>query len=143
MHSAYVTPARWPSALPLISWCILIFVLSSLPGTSYPQVTWPFADKLVHLSLYAGLGVCAALYFTCRNYSAPVPVLFGMLYGISDELHQVFIPARSCSVADWAADCLGVFLGVLLFRRLYYSLQNCRLTPDVSNPNTSESMELT
>lgn len=32
-------------------------------------------------------------------------------YGISDELHQSFVPGRDCNVWDWLADTLGAIIG--------------------------------
>ena len=37
----------------------------------------------------------------------------GVLYGVSDEWHQSFVPNRRASAQDVAADGLGVFLGAL------------------------------
>ena len=47
-------------------------------------------------------------YFT-RN-----AILLGMLYAISDEIHQGFSPGRSPRIADVYIDTLGVILGTLL-----------------------------
>jgi VanZ family protein len=40
----------------------------------------------------------------------------GVLYGVLDEWHQSFVPGRVVSVADWAADIIGVVLGYFAFR---------------------------
>jgi VanZ family protein len=44
------------------------------------------------------------------------------LYGVTDELHQAFVPNRSCDLRDWVADTLGGALGasaVALALRVY------------------------
>lgn len=33
------------------------------------------------------------------------------LYGISDEIHQIFVPLRTCDPADWAVDTVAAILG--------------------------------
>lgn len=38
------------------------------------------------------------------------------LYGITDELHQYFVPGRACDPADWLVDTCGAALGAVLFR---------------------------
>ena len=35
---------------------------------------------------------------------------FVALYGAADEIHQRFVPNRSCDVLDWLADTLGASL---------------------------------
>lgn len=42
----------------------------------------------------------------------------GILYGLSDEIHQLFVPLRQTSAGDFAADALGVAAGVWLAQRL-------------------------
>ena len=37
-----------------------------------------------------------------------------MAYGITDELHQAFVPGRLCDPADWLTDTLGASLGATL-----------------------------
>ena len=60
----------------------------------------PFIDKLIHLGAYAVLG---ALFFrafdstTLKQHRLAVPVLAAVaasLYGISDEIHQAYVPFR-------------------------------------------------
>ena len=41
-------------------------------------------------------------------------VVIGSAYGVTDEIHQIFVPDRSCDPADWAVDTLAVFIGALL-----------------------------
>ena len=39
-----------------------------------------------------------------------------VLYGITDELHQYFVPGRDCSIFDLTADAIGGFSGALIAR---------------------------
>ena len=41
----------------------------------------------------------------------------GILYGVTDELHQVFVPGRFCDFFDGLADALGVLAGHALYFR--------------------------
>jgi len=40
-----------------------------------------------------------------------------IVYGLSDELHQYYIPYRNASFMDFAADTAGSILGVLFAAR--------------------------
>jgi VanZ family protein len=45
--------------------------------------------------------------------------VLGSFYGMTDELHQLFVPGRTCDVWDWTADTLGVVLGIVIVPRLW------------------------
>ena len=49
-----------------------------------------------------------------ENWRMILSILLGMLYAISDEIHQGFSPGRSPRIADVYIDTLGVILGTLL-----------------------------
>lgn len=40
--------------------------------------------------------------------------IIGTLYAVTDELHQAFVPGRSCELRDMAIDSCGVLVGVLI-----------------------------
>lgn len=48
-----------------------------------------------------------------RLLALPSVFLFGVLYALSDEIHQIFVPGRSFQWADVGFDTLGALLGVL------------------------------
>jgi VanZ family protein len=43
-----------------------------------------------------------------------ITFIFAGLYGLSDELHQLFVPGRDCSAFDLFIDLTGSFLGSLI-----------------------------
>ena len=43
---------------------------------------------------------------------------FAGLYGVSDEIHQIFVPMRVFSIDDIFANFAGAFLGVLIWSSL-------------------------
>lgn len=108
-------------AAPLFIWCITIFVLSSVSGDKYPQIPFPGADKVVHLQLYLVGGLCAGLAFYGRGRAFPAKAFFFCVaYGLSDEIHQLWVPLRTFSLWDLAADAVGAALGLTLFH-LYFT----------------------
>ena len=74
--------------------------------------------KLAHTIEYAVLGLCLSYFYhqfqmRKRTYFLSV-FLTGFLYACSDELHQYFVPGRSCEFRDVLIDSNGVLLGFLL-----------------------------
>lgn len=131
---------NWLSALPLLGWCLLIFVLSSVPRDRYPSVNWSYADKLVHVALYFVLGLFAWLYFQPRHVSLPVMFAFGVLFGASDEIHQIWVPLRTSSLADLLADTCGVGLGLTCVTLARYYNAYLRNNPGSDTPISVERM---
>jgi len=102
-------------SLPALAWMGLIFFLSAQP--KLPEVIFLFdgIDKLFHAGAYGVLGllVSYALGVSSRR-AALVAVALSSLYGASDELHQYFVPGRSCDVFDWLADTSGAAVAVAM-----------------------------
>ena len=111
--------ARAWSYLPAALWAALIFFLSSRHTLPPLFDAVPQSDKMVHAGVYA---VLAALLL--RGARWPVQrrawwaALVTSVYGVTDELHQYFVPGRSCDVFDWVADTTGACLCVALWLRL-------------------------
>lgn len=99
----------------LVGYAACIFTLSAIPGHSLPAVR--VSDKLIHVGEYGLLGVllCRALGGVTawpRTRIAFLSALAAILYGASDELHQLFVPQRSAELADVVANSLGATLAV-------------------------------
>jgi len=52
------------------------------------------------------------------------------LYGVSDEVHQAFVPFRDSNWHDWLADTLGATIGTVGTRQML-SLWPAHSTPEV------------
>ena len=74
--------------------------------------------KVAHFSIYTVVGLLLmgllSTYKIKENWRMILSILLGMIYAVSDEIHQSFIPGRSPRIADVYIDTLGVILGVLL-----------------------------
>lgn len=53
-----------------------------------------------------------------------IPFLFCIIYAVTDEIHQYFVPGRAMQIEDWLVDSLGVSCGVVLFYLLTKSASN-------------------
>jgi VanZ family protein len=103
---------RWGPALVMMA---IIFFSSSLPSQSVPdfgkfELT---VKKGGHALGYLLLGR-ACLYGFRPGKKAPW-LAWGLciLYAITDEIHQSFVPGRSSRVLDVGIDTLGALLGLL------------------------------
>ena len=100
--------------LPVVGWAALIFVLSSVPDLGTGLGGWDLVlRKIGHAGEFAVLGALLARALG----SARLALVVGVLYAVSDEVHQVFVPGRTGSPLDVALDAVGVALGVVLWRR--------------------------
>ena len=106
---------------PVILMCLVIFVLSSIPGNYYPKVDFKFSDKIVHIILYSALS--SAFYISIRKqnkvglfseHAFIFSIVLSALYGISDEFHQYFVPNRSCDVYDMIANTIGATIAITI-----------------------------
>ncbi|RMD47914.1 MAG: hypothetical protein D6830_07930 [Ignavibacteria bacterium] len=106
--------------IPLwIYWAILL-TLTSLPSTTFID-TFRFSDKIKHFGAYAILGLLLSLasYFQSKweilsKYFWSGAVIIASVYGMLDEIHQMFIPNRSAEILDWVADFTGAMFGGLI-----------------------------
>ena len=112
-----------------------IFVASSVPGSQLPAGMW---DKLAHLLVYAALGAFFMIPLSGGRVSrvtmttAGASIVLSFLYGLSDEVHQMFTPGRSPDILDVVADTIGAAagaLGVFVLAAIWRSLRLTKL-PD-------------
>jgi VanZ family protein len=103
------------SWLFVIIYACIIFVLSSSPKPPQPEpiTRIPMSNEILHFIQYGGF--CLVLFFALNTsqsfwirYNATyLSILIAILYGISDEIHQSFVPGRSCDGIDIFVDGLG------------------------------------
>lgn len=98
--------------------------------TDLVEYAYAHKDKVAHMFLYFGLGVFLHMTFrssdssVMRKYAAPFAFIVGILYGISDEIHQSYVPGRTSSVADLFANGLGLMLAqIVLLGLILWGLQ--------------------
>jgi VanZ family protein len=107
--------------LPALCWMALIFFLSSLQGSSLSDFGSFdfFVKKGAHVTEYAILYLLLfRAFFTVMTSRKTliVSAIIGVLYAISDEYHQSFVPLRDGRVRDVAINSIGIFLMYLFLR---------------------------
>ena len=94
-----------------------------------------YFDKLEHFILFFVFGILLRLtashsrYPSIRDNAMLVTLMVGIGYGALDEVHQMLVPHRSASVADFIADAAGIiaaqiFIALVLW--MYAKLQDAR-----------------
>ena len=110
-----------------ISWAITIliaitiFVLSSMTfGGGYG--TTNINSTIYHFTIFFFLGfflLISLLKGKDDSFLLFIGIMIAIAYGITDELHQFFVPGRFCSLIDAAFDTTGIlFAGVIYFVRV-------------------------
>jgi len=112
--------------LPLILYCLIIYIQSANPSPDQiPSI--PFVDKVFHFAAYGIMGILFYRAYQTLRIKDNLPTLMllsvvsASLYGISDEIHQSFVPFRDAEVGDVIADIIGAFSGVYLYRAFVVS----------------------
>lgn len=105
--------------LPALAWMGLIFYLSNqskLPEV--PTLSGQATSILGHFSVY---GVLAVLLWWAMGPLDLAPrqrILLAfagaVLYGVTDEFHQSFIPGRTPDVRDLLVDAIGATVGLTI-----------------------------
>jgi len=110
--------------LPVIGYGIVIFWVSSLPQPFGIEIEQGNIDKVLHFCEYAVLGfllmrpLCGPNTPLTRKGAFIVALLIGVVYGITDELHQSIVPGRDASICDVIFDAVGTLAGIILFDRI-------------------------
>ena len=106
---------------PLI-WMALIFIVSGTPSDDLPTVeSWdPLLKKGGHMVAYALLTTLWQRALETRRSSRRAAWLalgITLLYAISDEYHQTFIPGRNGTGLDVLVDMAGALGGLWIWQR--------------------------
>ena len=121
-----------PTFMKYLIWVIaeitLVFVLLSLPGSSFTDRTgWLHLlpiDKIVHIILFGSLALSFYCFFDQTTIQAFKSVrakawamIFCIVFGIAMEYYQKwYVPSRGFEVKDMLADAAGVLLTLPLYQ---------------------------
>jgi len=109
--------------LAAVAWMGVIFILSSVPGSQIPGRWGP----LGHFGEYAILGALLLVALGLPKHAIAAAAL-ASVYGVTDEIHQLFVPGRHADPVDWLVDTLGAIAGVYVITRIYRVIQSRRVS---------------
>ena len=108
--------------LPVGFYAGVIFFLSSL---SHPEDQLPafllqeISDKILHAVEYGILSLLCYRAFrwaagpASARHAVLLAIVTASVYGLTDEVHQAFVPLRDASWQDWLADTVGAALAAV------------------------------
>lgn len=102
---------------PAAVYAAAIFIASSVSEPPMPDAV---SDRTLHAWLYGGLALLVLRALTGGRRAnltagtAAAAVLGSAAYGLSDEIHQRFVPGRVFDVRDLLADAIGAAAAVAL-----------------------------
>ena len=134
--------------IALLAWMGLIFCLSAQPAAestetsntaalflyeilhflfreSAPSATEFMARfaqpirKLAHFTEFMILGILFYVNFSDRKRAFLYGLKGSVVYAILDEIHQLFVANRFCSIGDMLIDSSGAFFGVFLCHLIF------------------------
>jgi VanZ family protein len=112
---------------PVALYAGTIFFLSA---QSHPEEQLPsfllegVSDKVLHAVEY---GILSLLCYRAFRWAAGpavarqavvLAIVTASVFGLTDELHQLFVPFRESSWQDWLADTIGAVIGAMSWRFL-------------------------
>lgn len=113
---------RWLESRPKIAcnlavfYAGMIFLLSSVPVVPSPPGASGIMYGLHYIEylIFGGLVLVALRSMRTRDNTLALAVAVAVLYALTDEFHQLFIPNRTASMLDWLSDTAGALSGALL-----------------------------
>ena len=139
--------------LPAILYMVLIFWLSSIPNLKFSDTDAEFfRRKIIHVIEYGILWVLLYRAFAgetwIKNFSknrssVVLAMILAIVYSISDEVHQSFVPTRNGKIADCIFDSLGVILSWGIFNLFLIRKKNwMKKTKELKKKNDEEKLPL-
>jgi VanZ family protein len=113
--------------VPVALYAGVIFYLSA---QSHPEDQLPsfllkeVSDKVLHAVEYGILSLLCyrALRWAAgpavARYAVVLAIVTASVFGITDEVHQAFVPLRESSWQDWLADTIGAVIGAVSWRSI-------------------------
>ena len=113
IKSSYITITYW---LPVFLYAALIFYISSIAAPELPITGIDIS--LIHIPEFFILSYLLFRAFSTKNmnrsYMFILAILISTIYGVTDEIHQLFVPGRDFSIFDILFNFIGSSL--ILFK---------------------------
>jgi len=116
---------------PVIIWMVIIFIGSSHQNVVVSETHDNLIKNIAHIGEYAVLGFFIFRALSNKKKKGVLSkygwfwaLIGAILYGVSDEIHQMFVPTRTACVGDILMDGIGAGIGQLFGIIVYISFLN-------------------
>ena len=132
MLKPFISLLNWLEKKPKLAWTLvlvyasIIFIFSSMPYPPQPlkadTVLMEVITTIEHILEYFILGVLLLAGFRSgddrmRENAVLLTIIIATFYGLTDEIHQSFVPNRFPCIWDVLADGVGASLGAFIGKR--------------------------
>ncbi|PVA35517.1 VanZ family protein [Mycobacteroides abscessus] len=110
---------RWLTLLcAFVVACLLLFT----PGGTVPSGP-PGADKVAHFLIFAMLGLCSRFAWISEKSTLAWVLMFA---AASEVIQALWVPRRDGSLPDLLTDAIGLFMVLLLWRKIRSGVRRAR-----------------
>lgn len=92
---------------------------SDLEKDKLIETVEPILRKVAHLTIYAigGIAIANCVWQFCgkEKITIGMSAFIGIMYAISDEVHQLMIDGRNGNIKDVIIDSIGILIGIMIF----------------------------
>ncbi len=115
MRKVFLEKSNFLSWFFVLAIALTIFYISSLTfkGIGVPGLL----SYVYHFFIFFWLGFFLSIAFTKgKNFNLIIPSIFlALMYSLSDEFHQLFVPGRAGSFSDFLIDSAGILFASFLY----------------------------
>lgn len=110
-----------------VALCVAITCVSHQPVVIPEILDFSHQDKIIHALVYGLIATAWLrwfLTFNSRTKAAWMAITLTAAFGVTDEVHQSFVPGRFADLSDWVADTFGAILATFCYMKwtLYRSI---------------------
>jgi VanZ family protein len=100
-------PYLFVGLLILVTYLLLMEIPPAAPS-------WPYKDKVQHITVFLALTICGDLAFQSR--SVAICTMLAIYGALMELLQSVLTVTRIASVSDWLADVTGILIALVILR---------------------------
>ncbi|OGC55673.1 hypothetical protein A2425_00040 [candidate division WWE3 bacterium RIFOXYC1_FULL_42_17] len=115
---------KYQKWVPAVALMLIISVFSSIKGPYIDAVGLGKESYHINAHFFLFVALCISYYYATGKVA--LSVVLTTIFGIFDEMHQIFTPFRNASFFDLQVDSLGALIGGAFSWKLWPLIRNKR-----------------